>query len=434
MDRGENKDPNNSTYALLVMLTVLLFLFIPATFVAVIDPYQLINTPAIADLNERKTGIFFHLTTSKSYQFHRSNHNNLILGTSRAGHAIDPDHPTLRDRQFYNFATPGSQPGLDRRKLEAALNRGRVDEVIFFVDFFAFNTIASFPQDFVMGFQDRLSLSSSAFASPVFLRQALYDFSSYFWSYQSIRDSVTTMRQQPAANAQEVQFTSLHENGRWDISYSKDRQTLEAFKQVERSYLSGNWFPAHDPRFSLTERADASNRAFTEFEKTLKLAYENNVEMKIVMLPVHARLLENLDYAGLWQHMEAWKRRLVYINESAAAENSEEAFVIWDFNGYNPISMELVADDTQTKDLQWMKDSAHVSKAAGDFILDIVFERVETRFGGKLSSNNIDTWLTTQRDLQDQYRTAHPGVAKKIKKQVKRFRNRNPWEVVPLSE
>jgi len=429
MDVGEPDRASGSRFILALAGCLVLCLGGMAAFNIAVDPYQYMNTPLREGFNARKTAIFYQLHITKSYAFKRGNFSNLLLGTSRAGRAITTRHPALKGGNFYNFATPGSQPRLDYLKLRAAIDRGGVKRAIFFIDFFTFNTEASLPPGFVEDFRARLSPPASVKT----LLQSVADFSAFFWSYQSLTDSARTMREQDAAEAGQLNYTTLMDDGRWDLNFSPDRNILQAFQRLERSYLRGSWFPADNPRFSINEDTNSSNPAFTDLRQLLELAQQNNIDLTLVMLPVHARLLENLDRAGLWQHFETWKRRVVAINESVASNRGSEAFSVWDFNGYNAFATEPVSSTTVYGELKWMHDSGHLTEAAGNKILDIVAGKNNSEFGAKINSANIGNWLTRQRLLRDRYRAANPDTVRQVGKQVKRFRQRYAWQVEPVS-
>lgn len=430
MDVGEPEKASGGRYILALVGCLALCLVAMAAFNSAVDPYKYLNTTLIEGFNARKTAIFYQLHITKSYAFRRRGASNLLLGTSRAGRSVDPKHPSLAAGNFYNFATPGSQPRLDYFKLKAAVDRGAIERALFFVDFFSFNTTASMPPGYVSDFRARLSSPTS----PGALMQALADFSAYFWSFQTLRDSVRTTRLQEAAEAGRINYTTLYDSGRWDLNLARERNVLQAFQGLERSYLRGSWFPLDDPRFSLTESDDSPNPAFSDLRRLLQLAQANDVQLTLVMLPVHARLLENLDRAGLWSHFEAWKRRVVNINEAVAEAQGRTPFAVWDFNGYNAFATEPVSTATRYGDLQWMYDSGHLTEAAGNRILAIVAEGGDSALGARISSDNIDRWLAQQRQLREHYRAANPGTVRQVQRQVRRFREAYPWQVVPLQD
>jgi hypothetical protein len=418
---------NEKRYSMWVLGWTILFLGLLAAFNFVIDPYKLLHTRDRDGLNAKKTEIFYHLGTTKAYQFYNSGATSLILGSSRAGRAIDPDHPTLRGQHFYNFATPGAPPQQDYLKLRSAIATRKVERIIYFVDFFTFNAFYTLPADYMKEFRNRLSRNNSIWSSPVFVRQALVDFGGNFWAFSTLRDSVRTIRNQAAADAGELQYTVLNPGGSWKVVMPSNRRLLYAYKSVENSYLRETWFSPNSLRFSIHGNEAAPNKAFDDFAALLSLAHANGIETTVVILPVHARLLEVLSYAGLWESFEFWKRQLVTTNESVARARGQLPFDLWDFNGYYPITSEAVS----TRPLEWFYDSAHASVSMGNRILDIIAGNAVADFGGKIDVNNIDNWLQIQRDLRDAYRIANPQTSEQLRRHVNKIRQQTPWEVAP---
>ncbi len=237
-------------YGLAVALFSFVFLAILATFNWLVDPYNLMGAPQIEGVNIRKTKIFFHIAKTKSYAFHAGDADSLILGSSRAGSAIDPRHPTLAIDKFYNFATPGSLPSQDYLKLRSAIESRKIKRLIYCVDFFAFNRFqkrAATTYDDSYG--KRLPASSPVFLNGNFLQQAMIDFAGGLWAYQTLRVSINTVQEQQSEKSPEVYFT-LADNGLWYPTFASNRVPVKAFRLTENTYLDGSWFSADSPRFS----------------------------------------------------------------------------------------------------------------------------------------------------------------------------------------
>ncbi len=427
MNRGKR-------YCLLVLGWACACLALIAAFNGTTDPYSILETPEVDGLNARKTEIFFHLGTTKTYQFYRSNASSLILGSSRAGRAIDPRHPSLAGQYFYNFATPGVLPGQDLLKLRSAIATRPIKRVIYCVDFFTFNSFYTMPTSYTEEFRKRLALNSSFWTSTVFLQQALLDYAASLWSYNTLRDSISTIRNQTAAESGTLQYTVLNAGGTWGVILESNRRLLQAFRLSENSYLRQIWFPPESPRFSLVSSDVSPNMAFADFEALLSLAHANSIDMTIVILPVHARLLEALSYAGLWENFEYWKKQLVIINERVATSGGYSPFDLWDFNGYYPLITEPVSNDINAKELRWFYDSGHASVNTGNLILDILDGQRVENFGGKINVHNIDDWLRKQRYLREAYRIADPSTATSIRMTVDKTRAQYPWKISPVPE
>lgn len=430
MDSGSLAD--GKRYGLLLLCAVLFPLALLAGFNFIIDPYQLLGAPAIDGVNAKKTLLFNKLGLTKPYTFYGSDHTSLILGSSRAAMAIDPAHPTLAGESFYNYAIPGARPRQDYEKLRAAIATRTIHRVIYSVDFFAFNSFDGMPPDYILEFSNRLSRRHSFWSSSSFLQQVLLDYSTAFWSYAALRDSIGTLKGQQAAESRALFYTDLFDNGLLHIDYGSGQPQSALFAAVEQGYLQSNWFPSAYRRFSFSRGDANSDSPFDDFAALLQLAHNNNIELTVVILPVHARLLEMLDYAGLWPYFEYWKQQLVAINEQTASALDRSPFQIWDFNGYYAVATEPVSADINAKPLQWMYDSAHTSVNSGNRILDIIAGRTPADFGGSLSSKNIDEWLLSQRELRDGFRRDNPLLANTLKHRVDSVRKKSPWTLAPL--
>ena len=419
-------------YGLLLLCAVVFPLTLLAGFNFIIDPYQLLGGPVIEGVNAKKTLLFSKLGNTKPYTFYASDHTSLILGSSRAGAAIDPAHQSLATDSFYNYATPGARPRQDLEKMRSAIATRTIHKIIYSVDFFTFNSFNSLPEDYAAEFSKRLSKQSDLWDSPVFLQQVLRDYGSALWSYTALRDSIRTLRQQQEVNSSALAYATVFDNGLWVMNYTGQRKQSDVFTQMEQSYLQTNWFSAEDRYFSFSRRNANDSSPLEDYSALLRLAHDNNIELTVVILPVHARLLEILDYAGLWPYFEYWKRQLAAINEETASAMGRSPFTIWDFNGYYPVSTEPVSSDLHAKPLHWMYDSAHTSVNTGDRILDIIAGRTQADFGGTLQSATIDDWLQSQRALRDAFRLEHPILVKSVKQQVIWDRRKSPWTLSPL--
>jgi hypothetical protein len=422
---------SNKQYIFAIIAFTVFFMGILAIFNAVIDPYGLTRLYKKAGFNENKTEIFYQLSVTKPYHYLLNNTESLVIGSSRAGSSIDPDHPALINDNYYNYATPGARPEQDYQKLLSAVALGRVNKLIYFVDFFTFNRSGNLPDEVIESFRKRVSSEHSIFTDKEFLNQFLLDVGADLWAYHTLRDSVRTIDKQYAADNGNLTYLLLKDNGHWTMHYSNEHRLLANFVAVEKSYLRSNWFPADTRYFSLNHEDNGISSPFLYFEKILLLAHENDIETTLVILPVHARLLDNLDYAGLWENFEYWKTQLVVINESIASSNKSTAFTTWDFNGYYPPLTEVVTKQTAFNSLNWMYDSAHLSKDLGDSIIDIITGKKEPYFGGKISMQNIDSWLKDQRILREQYRQKNPLLTEGIRQQVGQLKDKFPWVVSP---
>jgi hypothetical protein len=73
--------------------------------------------------------------------------------------------------------------------------------------------------------------------------------------------------------------------------------------------------------------------------------------LNIFINPIHARQQEIIHHEKQWLTFEQWKRELLSIVEKANNHHPlVEPVQLWDFNGYNTVTMEAVpkVGDTRT--------------------------------------------------------------------------------------
>src|SRR6185295_6080795 len=134
---------------------------------------------------------------------------------------------------------------------------------------------------------------------------------------------------------------------------------------------------------------------------------------------------------GWWPLFESWKRALVAaIAEEAAARPGSAAFPLWDFGGFNSLTMERVPlPDDMKSGMRWYVDSSHYSREYGNLILARVLGRPEgarAEDGGMLlDSRNVDAHLREVRQDADAFRDAFPAEAREVGRIMESVRRSN---------
>ncbi|MCA8960383.1 MAG: hypothetical protein KDC38_07715, partial [Planctomycetes bacterium] len=132
----------------------------------------------------------------------------------------------------------------------------------------------------------------------------------------------------------------------------------------------------------------------------------------IVILPVHAVLLEAIALRGLWTEIEDWKRLL--------ASAGSERVVVWDFFVHSAITTSPLPKDGPPPDgppsapaSPWFIDPSHATFATGDLVLDWVAGRQDDPragafFGSRLEPSTVEAHLEAAREARARYRAEHP--------------------------
>jgi hypothetical protein len=380
-------------YAFHLCIGTLTALLAISCFNWLINPYGIWNMPNIQGLKtaaykpERYERIF------KTVKLARDDADTIILGTSRSDLGLDPNHPALGQNAI-NLAIPGQPYRESRMLFDFLAEHQKMKTTVIGLDFFAANSYLPVPEDFVIeNFSNerrwRLILSASTLSDSIMViskKAAPSGAGEYSAKGQKLRSA-----EQVLAEGGYRKVTSL-----W-----------------ERSFLTQAYLPQPECSFNFA----ASNNwlaPLEEIRSILAHAHRDHITLKLLISPSHARQWETLAAVDLWSKWEEWKRRLVKMNEEEARRAGQLPFQLWDFSGYNSITTETVPTVGDTKSMMhWYFDSSHYTPAAGDLVLDRIFNyqspkrTVPDDFGMLLNSNNIDVHLANVRAERVLYRRTH---------------------------
>jgi hypothetical protein len=158
--------------------------------------------------------------------------------------------------------------------------------------------------------------------------------------------------------------------------------------------------------FNNSEQQANNIKAFAALVNT---CLTNDIKLKVFINPVHARQQEIIYQEKQWHTFETWKREMVRIIENANEHYaSAEPIQLWDFTGYNTVTMEAVPGlgDTKTA-MRWYWESSHYTAAVGDLVLKRMYntdgEDLPADFGALLNSANIEQHLLDLRRSRENY-------------------------------
>ncbi|MFM2409024.1 MAG: hypothetical protein RL358_1766 [Pseudomonadota bacterium] len=364
-----------------------------AGFNYLIDPYNIWNSPKIRGLNTAQSELGTHERIYKTVGLARHPADTVILGTSRSDIGLNPDHPALESKAI-NLAI-SAQPNRETRKLFDALSdKQEINTFVIGLDFFVSNNLLSEPPDFVVenfshSREWKLALSGS-----------------------TLKDSALTILKRKALLSD---TWSEHGLRLWSAQYIKDGGGhRKLMKASENGYLSQLYLPVPSCSYDIS----STNGRLPQLEEIRAIfarAHRDHITLKLLISASHARQWETLAAGGLWGKWEEWKHRLVKMNEEEAQRAGQPVFPLWDFSGYHSISTETVPalGDTTTM-MRWYFDSSHYTPAAGDLVLDRIFDykspsrTVPDDFGVLLTSKNIEAHLVSIRAAREHYRLSHP--------------------------
>lgn len=381
-----------------ICVATVIVLVIIAGFNTLIDPYKIWNAAEIHGLNKEKSQLEIHERIYKTVGLLRHRYNAVILGTSRSEIGLNPNHPAFGSDAI-NLAIAG-QPYRETRMLFDKLNnRETIKTVVIGLDFFGANVFLPYPVDYIdENFSNERSWQ---------LR----------FSGAVLMDSVSTVAKRNVHS-----LDTFTEKGQLILS-DEHVKNGGGNRAIMSSTLKGTmltYLPPSSCSFGFASTSKKSS-PLEEFRAIFSRAHRDHVALKLFISPSHSWQWETLAAVGLWGKWEEWKHRLVKINEEESQQAGQLPFPLWDFSGYNTISTENVPALGDTENIMhWYIDSSHYTSAAGDLLLDRIFnfkspERsAPDDFGVLLTSRNLDAHLANIRADRERYRQSHPGIVAEI--------------------
>jgi len=378
-----------------------------------IDPFNLFNSPVVEGVNKNKTEFMSHSRLGKAFRLKYSPniYQGLILGSSRTYSSIGGKHPGWEGRNVYNLSLPGASFYELQRYFSLALATQKIEKVVLGLDFFMFNGMRKKRTDF-----DESSLFDQSEKTPVnkYWREVL----PILYSRDTLQASYVTIQKQ-----ENIHFIEGIYLGRAELS--RRAGLRETFWQVEKQYIYSEWFGNAEKRFVFQD-PQSNTTTFTYFEEFLLEARKHNVEVYVFISPAHARLWNALDKLGLWPKFEEWKMGLVGVLEKV--DQGRKDFSLWDFSGYNTITMEAVPNDGDTQGrMKWYWEASHYKPNVGDMILTQMLaiprtqQNIPEDFGVLLRSDNVKSHLENLKETGLRWEEAHPEDRSEIQKEVEKF-------------
>jgi hypothetical protein len=371
-----------------------------ALFNLVVDPFGLYRWVDIEGFNANKYQATKHTRMVKAYRLQQLRPRALALGSSRTEIGIDPEHPAWSARPVFNLAVGGATIREARMLLEFACRQSPPQQVVLGLDFFMFNAHRS---------ADEASVPAA--------RGTLDQLAETVFSAAALQASIATLRTQDP-----LEDPGYLPNGQivWTYDLAKVRRygMHEAFVRNVRKYLGNHYFPPPDRRFSLVGE-EGGYQPLAEFARVLRLARQQQIDLRLFISPVHAWQLLTIDEAGLWPLFEAWQRGLAAALEQDRREHpAQPPFVLWDFSGFNPVTTEtLPAPGDRTTLMRYYWESSHYRKEAGDLVLSRVLAAgppAPADFGVPLDGGNVERQLELLRFALADYRRRYPEAAAEI--------------------
>jgi hypothetical protein len=317
-----------------------------------------------------------------------------VFGSSRADQGISPSHsgfdPTLESR--FSLALGGAKIDEIEKMFQHWVRFGEPKQAIIALDMFMFDVHSEY------------NLENKAFLyeeTGEKFRIATY-FKYFFINARDVYQYLFGRREKGP------QFWLADGQRNWE--HTRKRLTSisqrQAFHRSETEFVSTTYFPHGEFCFC---GADGKGCTFAALRRILSVAAARDIDIRIVLSPVHARQLELLDNLGLWVAFETWKRRLTRLVAQVREETHGARIELWDFSTYNLYSVEPVPlASNRRKIMQWYIESSHYRSTLGDLMLDrVLLGEGSNAFGVRLTNDTIEGHLHSQHEKREAYRNAH---------------------------
>lgn len=372
-----------------------------------VDPWGYFDTKLISGFNALKPELPSYERVVEAHRLSTLQPLGLILGASNSDVGLDPEHPAWSVDVVFNAATGQCSISLVYRLLQQAITFQIPKQIVLGLDIGMFNPARQ---------QDK-GISESSFAvtkSGTRNRDylALNHYANAF-SFSMLRASLGVIAANRKVNIDVENYRpQLTATG----MMNPESFPTNAWKTYRYRFQSNVRFAVEDLWAPLNEFKEIENfsneETFETFRQIVRLACVNEIDLQIVLSPVHAYLLVAKEAAGMTELWERWQRAVVETAASEAEISGCKPAPIWDFSGYNEFTSETIANSTSTADSpEWYWDPAHYRKELGDKILNRVFgqesDSSTSDFGLRLTPVNIDERLDFNRRQAINYRAAH---------------------------
>jgi hypothetical protein len=397
-------------YLRLLAVFVTLLCAALAGFNAFIDPYGYFDPPKISGVNELPLGFNHRPLLAKSLAVSELRPATIILGNSRAEAAYDPQHPAIALQPAYNLAIGGAGLSMLRRYFLEALATGGLRQVILALDLTMFDPAANAADPGL----DAVLLTDAAgkpgsevrkWQRLAFILLSGTTSSDSWWSY--------THQGKPVAI---YSRSGLREEAYDLAQVAREGGPRHASQRVEASFLGSTLRNVESEKFRASYAATLAG-----LREIADLSARHNIQLKLVINPIHARQTYALAAAGLWPLYENWKRDLV-----ATAQRAPALVSLWDFSGVSSCTAEnLPADANAASTMRWYRESSHFRRVLGNRVFDRVFGRPDDGacpgLGQHLEAATLVATLAAQRGALRHWVETHVVDAAEIEGLAKQY-------------
>ena len=354
-----------------VLLSLILIIVFSVCLINyIVDPYNLYKT----NLFKNKPKEFEYMRLIKAINIEKIKPSSIVLGTSRAEMAIDPDHEYFI-KPSYNLANAGSTMYETKYYLKEAILQGKLKKVLLVADWRMFNDVSMKKViDFETYFENR-------------------NIYKYLLNYKVFKDSLFTIKNKNIVSLYNNNG-QMKEDYLYKIVLSNGGHYKTMIKEEKNYYkeLSDN-----------NLYKDTQKSSLLDFIEILELCYKNDIELDIVFGPSHIRQWEAFDYYKDYETLLTWKKDLVEIVQKVANKFNKIPFRIVDFAVYNEYTSEKIPTE-ENQSMVYHYEGSHYKPKLGEMLLKSLSSGdYHNNFGVELNNKNIDSHLQKLREDRNKF-------------------------------
>ena len=383
-----------ATYLRIWFLALLILLIGAVTLNYWVDPYGLYRPYSDGDWKPHGAA---QGELVKPYLVLKHSPRTLILGNSRAEVGFDPEDAAWPEsaQPLFNLALPGTGTRVARRLFEHVLAAHSPQTIVLGVDFMDF-LVSPDVRKWEPEIIHRLLITPDGQINNGRWLQMMFDGAVTLASLDAVLHSVDTVRVHGKAGVAHLTaagFNPMHDysriarnEGYFSMFRQRDIENLRAYQKRPKNLFS---------------RGTHTSPAFEDVTAILDVARAHGIQVKVVIYPYHAHLLEIFRITNCWDMFEDWKRELAY----RVATHSHDQATLWDFSGYHHYAREtvpLVGDKQTVVPNYW--EAGHFKKELGHQILARLSGKGEAAFGVVLKPANVNVHLLAIRQDGIKYR------------------------------
>ena len=374
------------------------------------------------------SGIHFNSNVRiyKTFLVKRRKPDGLLLGSSRMEASMSPTETAWPGLNAYNMAMAGASMHEILRNLQHANAITPLKQVLIGLDFFMFSSAHKGVSDFS---EDYFAVTESGERKPD--TYVIRTYVNVLFSADSLTRSASQIIKPPKKRP----LVTNDDNGMVSLAalnstVQDNAAVYQIFDSVENTYFKKGTVWLNGPNSTYTTIKDASGaNTYDDLRALLEYIYSNNLNVALMIPPIHGHMLQGLDGIGLWPAYLTWKKQLTLVNEQIADKYHQPVKALWDFGLVTSMTTELLPEDPQLpapkNGMQWFWDPGHPKPAFADLIQERIFVSGTQDIGKILNSSMMDNHLAEQTAALHQYEENDPATRQAIREKLESL---NTWQ------